>query len=51
VLVERLQHYFVTYKLVPGEPVRARMDRVYGVAYARKVIRAAMADYDTAFGG
>jgi inorganic pyrophosphatase len=51
VLVERLQHYFVTYKLVPGEPVRARMDRVYGVAHARKVIRAAMADYDTAFGG
>src|SRR5262245_19533969 len=45
VLVERLQHYFLTYKLVPGQPVRARIARVYGRAHARKVVRAAMADY------
>src|SRR5687768_8174806 len=26
VLVERLQHYLVTYKLVPGEPIHAHVD-------------------------
>jgi inorganic pyrophosphatase len=45
VLVERLQHYFLTYKLVPGERTRARIARVYGRAHAHKVVRAAMADY------
>jgi inorganic pyrophosphatase len=50
VLIERLQHYFVTYKLVPGEPVHARIARVYGRAHARKVVQASMADYAEAFG-
>ena len=45
VLVERLQHYFLTYKLVPGQRVQARIARVYGRAHAFKVVRAAMADY------
>jgi inorganic pyrophosphatase len=49
VLVERLQHYFLTYKLVPGSRVQARIARVYGRAHALEVVRAAMADYDTAF--
>jgi len=49
VLVERLQHYFLTYKLVPGSRVHARIARVYGRAHALEVVRAAMADYDTAF--
>jgi inorganic pyrophosphatase len=49
VLIERLQHYFVTYKLVPGEPVHARINTVYARAHARKVVKAAMADYDEAF--
>jgi inorganic pyrophosphatase len=46
VLVERLQHYFLTYKLVPGQRARARIRLVYGRTHARRVIRAAMADYD-----
>ena len=46
VLVERLQHYFLTYKLVPGQRARARIRSVYGQTHARKVIRAAMADYE-----
>ena len=45
VLVERLQHYFLTYKLVPGQR-HARVASVYGRAHALKVVRAAMADYD-----
>jgi inorganic pyrophosphatase len=51
VLVERLEHYFLTYKLVPGQRPTARIDRVYGRAHAEKVVRAAMADYQEAFGG
>jgi inorganic pyrophosphatase len=45
VWVERLQHYFETYKLVPGQRSRARVASVYGRAHALKVVRAAMADY------
>lgn len=50
VLVERLQHYFLTYKLVPGRGSQASVTRVYGREHALKVVRAAMADYDAAFG-
>jgi inorganic pyrophosphatase len=49
VLVERLQHYFLTYKLVPGQRSQARIAKVYGRAHALKVVRAAMADYDATF--
>jgi inorganic pyrophosphatase len=49
VLVERLQHYFLTYKLVPGEHTHARIAEVYGRAHALKVVRAAMRDYDDNF--
>ena len=45
VLVERLEHYFLTYKLVPGQASQARITKVYGRDHARKVVRAAMADY------
>ena len=49
VLVERLQHYFLTYKLVPGQRPKARIASVYGRVHALKVVRAAMADYDDSF--
>jgi inorganic pyrophosphatase len=49
VLIERLQHYFLTYKLVPGRRARAHIARVYGRNHALKVVRAAMADYEAAF--
>jgi inorganic pyrophosphatase len=49
VLVERLQHYFLTYKLVPGQPAQARIRSVYGRTHAMQVVRAAMADYDDGF--
>jgi inorganic pyrophosphatase len=49
VLVERLQHYFLTYKLVPGRRSRARITAVYGRPHALKVVTAAMADYAAAF--
>ena len=49
VLVERLQHYFLTYKLVPGRRAQARVAGVYGRNHALKVVRAAMADYEATF--
>jgi inorganic pyrophosphatase len=45
VLIERLEHYFLTYKLVPGRRPKARITKVYGQAHARKVVKAAIADY------
>jgi len=50
VLVERLQHYFLTYKLVPGQKSQAKITKVYGRDHARLVVRAAMADYEESFG-
>jgi len=49
VLIERLQHYFLTYKLVPGQRAQAKITSVYGRSHAFKVVRAAMADYDEKF--
>jgi inorganic pyrophosphatase len=45
ILVERLQHYFSTYKLVPGADVQITVQGVYGVDHARRVVEAAIADY------
>jgi len=50
VLIERLQHYFSTYKLRPGEPSQARIAWTYGYEHAAAVIEAARADYRHAFG-
>jgi inorganic pyrophosphatase len=44
--VERLVHYFSTYKLRPGEPPHAVIREVYHREHAFKVVRGAMADYD-----
>ncbi len=50
VLVERLRHYFSTYKLVPGKESATYIDSVYNRARAMEVIQAAMQDYDEMFG-
>lgn len=47
---ERLQHYFSTYKLVPGKHVDINVDHVYGREEALKVIDAAIADYRDSYG-
>ena len=49
ILLERLQHYFMTYKLVPGTPPRVAIEQVYGREQALQVVRAAMADYAEQF--
>jgi inorganic pyrophosphatase len=48
--VERLQHYFSTYKMEPGKEVNIKVDRVYDRAEALRVIQAAVEDYQEAFG-
>ena len=50
-LVERLVHYFATYKMRPGQPSPATVLGTYGAAHAHAVVRAAMADYDRAIAG
>ncbi|MEL7045438.1 MAG: inorganic pyrophosphatase [Pseudomonadota bacterium] len=48
--IERLQHYFSTYKLVPGKDIDIKVDHVYGREEALKVIEAAETDYWNHFG-
>ena len=50
ILVERLRHYFETYKLVPGEAPAVSVEGVYGHDHAARVIDAAVADYQERFG-
>jgi inorganic pyrophosphatase len=50
VLVERLRHYFGTYKMIPGEATRLTVEGVYGRDHALKVIEAAMMDYYEEYG-
>ena len=47
---ERLQHYFMTYKMVPGKVNNIKVDYVYGREEALKVIAAAELDYQNHFG-
>ncbi|HEY2322639.1 MAG TPA: inorganic pyrophosphatase [Thermoanaerobaculia bacterium] len=49
VLVERLEHYFATYKLIPGQPARTRVNGTYGYDHAAAVVEAAVADYRAHF--
>jgi inorganic pyrophosphatase len=48
--IERLQHYFSTYKMQPGKEVNVKVDYVYGRDEALKVIAAAEKDYWNQFG-
>ena len=49
-LIERLQHYFLTYKLVIGEKSDVSIEAVYGHEQALKVVQASIRDYEDAFG-
>ena len=49
-LLERLRHYFETYKLVPGQPSDVTIEKIYGRDHALKVIEASMEDYTEEYG-
>lgn len=49
ILIERLRHYFATYKMVPGQKSQMIVEAVYGREHALKVVGAAIEDYEEAF--
>ena len=49
-LVERLIHYFSTYKMIPDQESRTSIDKIYGAEHAYKVLTASMEDYEEEFG-
>ncbi len=50
ILIERLHHYFSTYKLVPGEESQTTIEQIYGREYALKVVQASLDDYEEMYG-
>lgn len=51
VLIERIRHYFGTYKLTLGQDSNdVQVDEIYDADHAQKVIEASMKDYEMMFG-
>ena len=49
-ILNRLKHYFLTYKQLPGEEPKCEITDIYGVETAQKVIEASRVDYHNAYG-
>ncbi|MCU0458820.1 MAG: inorganic pyrophosphatase [Bacteroidales bacterium] len=49
IAIERLRHYFLTYKDLPGEKRRVTIADIYDTREAQEVIRRSIADYTRAF--
>lgn len=49
-LINRLTHYFLTYKQLPPEEPKCEITHIYGKEEALEVIRRSQADYDEHFG-
>jgi len=47
----RIEHYFLSYKVLPGQESTVRIPMVYGVDHAVDVVQASMDDYRDEFGG
>jgi inorganic pyrophosphatase len=45
ILIERLHHYFSTYKITPDTAAQIEIRQAYGVEHAERVVQAAIADY------
>lgn len=50
ILIERLAHYFLTYKMVGSEKPAIKIQGTYGRDHAARVVQAAMADYAALIG-
>ena len=50
VLIERLDHYFKTYKMLPGKECSVEIGKPYDKKHALDVITASMQDYQEHFG-
>jgi inorganic pyrophosphatase len=45
-ILERIEHYFLTYKNLPGEPPKCEIAYSYGSEFAYEVINNSIADYE-----
>lgn len=51
-IINRIRHYFLTYKTIPGESLnRVEIAAIYGREEALEVIRRSQKDYDNHYGG
>lgn len=50
-LIDRLKHYFLTYKNLPGESTTCEIISIYGREQAQQVIGLSISDYKKTFGG
>lgn len=48
-VIDRLKHYFLTYKDLPGEKRRCEITHIYGIEEAQQIIAYAMQDYTDRF--
>ncbi len=48
-VIERLRHYFLTYKDMPGEKCKCEITHLFGIDEAHEVIRRAIHDYESKF--
>lgn len=49
-LVDRLVHYFLTYKRMPSEEMTVSIEKVYSCAEALEVVKASLTDYEQIYG-
>ena len=49
-IIERLRHYFLTYKSLPDNSTQVSIGKTYGREHAEKVIEASIRDYEATFG-
>ncbi|MBI2420334.1 MAG: inorganic pyrophosphatase [Ignavibacteriales bacterium] len=51
-IIDRLKHYFLTYKEIPGENIHAKVEiaQIYGRKAAHEVIKKSQEDYHTHYG-
>ncbi len=47
--LNRIKHYFLSYKTLPGEPPKTKIESVYNAESACEVIQAGINDYQTHF--
>ena len=50
IAIERLRHYFATYKSIPGKESEVSVDGIYDCSHARRVVQAAHEDYGEMYG-
>jgi inorganic pyrophosphatase len=49
-IINRLRHYFLTYKQLPGEEPKCEITHIYGRKEAHEVIKRSQKDYQKAYG-